>query len=1153
MANQGKVSVEVVADFSKFAAQFQRDLNKALRGINVDMSRLSKGISDSFQSGVDTAKKQFETLGTSSDKVSERIEKNHTSAISKIAAGWKAVSGVLAGMGKVTAISAIGIAAANSGVQLLSLVATLSKASGVLVGLPGAAGIGIAAFGALKVTTMGLGDAFSAVAEGDAKKIEKAMKGLSPATIAMINEFKNVLPALQSVRTATQEAFSSQVAGQITSLAGAYSGPLAAGLSAISAEYGRMAVSASQFFTQASTVSAVSAVLSATQGSLAGLGVAIQPVLAGFRDIALVALPTLQALAGDVGNVGVKFGAWLSTLASSGAAMQIFNSALDVIGELGQLLGNLVGILGAVFSAASGGTNALEMFVALTGQVEAFLRSAEGSGALTSLFSTIGTLAAGLSPVFGALLSAIGSLMPAISVVASSLVGGLQALIPALAPLAGLIAQVAIALAPILVIVGQIITVLLGPLISAFSSLATLITPFLVPLGNILLTVAQTLATILAPALSIVSQLFAQLAPFISQVATIISANLTTVMGPVATALGQLFGALGPLIPALMALVPPAVQLVIALLPLTQVLPALVTLVAQLLTPVIQLLSVFLQWVSINVLVPIISSLAQVLGVVVNAIVGAIKWVIGLKDSIAAVDFSALGGGVINTVISALTSLWGAVKMVGDVFVWLWANAIKPAIDGIGIAFTWLWANAIKPAIDGIAAAAMWLWTTIFSPVFSAIGTIIAGFIVVIQWLWNTLSPIFMAIGNLIFTVYSGVISVVFSLIQLSIQGLIAAFQFLWAIVSPIFTFLGSVIMALWTNYISPAFSAIGGAAMALWNGYIGPAFSAIGGAAMTLWGAIQSAASAIGSAFQWLWGVIQSIGAFIGSIFTWIGNAAMSLWNGFISVVVSAIVGAFNMLWSVIQSVGSGIASAWSWLSGVASSVWNAIVSAVRGAISGIQSTASGIANFVNSVSNNFQNIVNSIREKIGAAVNIVRELPGKILDAIGNIGSILFSSGQRIIQGLIDGVTSKVGAIKNAVSNIASSIKGFFPFSPAKEGPLSGAGDTMISGAKITDRLVTGMRSQAPALRQATADMAALASPKLGMTAFDMKPTGLAVGGESTSGTTVQFAPGAIVVNFSGVTPSEDEARMAGTAVGQGIGVELMRSRTATLVRGI
>ena len=76
-------------------------------------------------------------------------------------------------------------------------------------------------------------------------------------------------------------------------------------------------------------------------------------------------------------------------------------------------------------------------------------------------------------------------------------------------------------------------------------------------------------------------------------------------------------------------------------------------------------------------------------------------------------------------------------------------------------------------------------------------------------------------------------------------------------------------------------------------------------------------------------------------------------------------------------------------------------------------------------------------------------------------NFGTLLYDAGQNIVKGLINGIKSMIGGAKNAISDVVGGIKKYVPWSPAKEGPLSGSGAPEIGGANITKLLAKGILS--------------------------------------------------------------------------------------------
>jgi TP901 family phage tail tape measure protein len=74
---------------------------------------------------------------------------------------------------------------------------------------------------------------------------------------------------------------------------------------------------------------------------------------------------------------------------------------------------------------------------------------------------------------------------------------------------------------------------------------------------------------------------------------------------------------------------------------------------------------------------------------------------------------------------------------------------------------------------------------------------------------------------------------------------------------------------------------------------------------------------------------------------------------------------------------------------------------------------------------------VKNAVVTAAGDVVAFVAALPGRILAALGDVGSLLFDAGKNIIQGLVNGIGSMVDAVGSAVKNVASgalsSVKGF------------------------------------------------------------------------------------------------------------------------------
>ena len=147
-------------------------------------------------------------------------------------------------------------------------------------------------------------------------------------------------------------------------------------------------------------------------------------------------------------------------------------------------------------------------------------------------------------------------------------------------------------------------------------------------------------------------------------------------------------------------------------------------------------------------------------------------------------------------------------------------------------------------------------------------------------------------------------------------------------------------------------------------------------------------------------------------------------------------------------------------------------------------------------------------ILDKIGAATRYVAGIPGKALAALGDLGGLLLNAGAQLVQGLIDGISNKIQAVKDKMSELASAVKGFFPGSPVKEGPLT-SWNNGGAGTRLVDGLITGLDGRRTALRGALSRVAdTVAATTLPTLALDagMNRRGTFTAAAGTAG---RFAP--------------------------------------------
>jgi phage-related protein len=313
---------------------------------------------------------------------------------------------------------------------------------------------------------------------------------------------------------------------------------------------------------------------------------------------------------------------------------------------------------------------------------------------------------------------------------------------------------------------------------------------------------------------------------------------------------------------------------------------------------------------------------------------------------------------------------------------------------------------------------------------------------------------------------------------------------------------LGEAIAAIWDKVVSAVSSAV--------DSVIG-FFTSIGDKAASAWDSVTAAVtSAVDTIVAFVSSIPDRIGAFIDSIPTRIAAAfdlaldtVIDLVAGWIAILIvtftelpGQIAGALGALGSlvgdvfraardaVVSFIGESVEfvmnlptmleEGWNLLLAQVVGIFNSVRDYVVGVWDDITSTAEEIPGEVGGF---FENLVNSILGHITSIVNYVTALPGKIISAIGDAGKMLYDSGAKIIQGLIDGIKSRISQLVGAVSNAVQQIRDRLPFSPAKKGPLSGSGSPERAGATIGSMIADGLASQVGTIAQA-AGMAAAAA---------------------------------------------------------------------------
>jgi phage-related protein len=142
---------------------------------------------------------------------------------------------------------------------------------------------------------------------------------------------------------------------------------------------------------------------------------------------------------------------------------------------------------------------------------------------------------------------------------------------------------------------------------------------------------------------------------------------------------------------------------------------------------------------------------------------------------------------------------------------------------------------------------------------------------------------------------------------------------------------------------------------------------------------------------------------------------------------VIAAVVGLVALIIANWDKVKQWTGAAWDWVSQKLSQAWQFIKNLVSNAAAAVVDWLSNAwSNAKNSAAAAWDFLVSTVRNAGSNLLGIVRALPGRILSALGNLGSLLWSSGKNLILGLWNGIAAMGSWLESKVMGF---IKSFVP----------------------------------------------------------------------------------------------------------------------------
>ncbi|MEV0149112.1 MULTISPECIES: hypothetical protein [unclassified Nonomuraea] len=282
----------------------------------------------------------------------------------------------------------------------VALTGALLPAVGAVAAMPGALAAAKTATATLKVGLIGMGDAMSAVAGGDAQALEEALSKLSPSARAVVKEADRLFGSFKAVQEQVQSRMFRGLAREMEPVAANLLPGIRKGMLGVASGFNLGAREALKFGQTPMAKGAVNATFSSTSRIMANLASAVRPALAGISQLTVKSLPLAERMA-SWGVNGIKAaGAFLASERGAAVLERTVDRAGDTLAQLGRIGLNIGRTVVSVFGQMdASGDGVLDTIERLTAQAAAWVRSAEGQRQIADTFRLLRDVAADVADV----------------------------------------------------------------------------------------------------------------------------------------------------------------------------------------------------------------------------------------------------------------------------------------------------------------------------------------------------------------------------------------------------------------------------------------------------------------------------------------------------------------------------------------------------------------------------------------------------------------------------------------------------------------------------------------------------------------------------------------------------------------------------------
>lgn len=367
-----KVAKHEIDDLADNAHHDFNRIQKDARGSGFSIGKM-------FSSLGQTVGNVFSSIGSSVSSIGSNLSSSLGSTIGQVGSSISTVTGSI---GSVATIAAYAVLIPT----VIGLASSLSQLIGILAALPAAAGVALAAILPLVLAFHGFSDAIGAVISGDPKKINEALKKLSPSAAKVVKEFSALVKPFSALQKIAQEALFKPLVGTLTQLANAVLPSLRAGIGPVAAAFGQMFAFIAKAFSNKEFAGVLTNTFAATARIISMFTPVLGQFFAVFVQLWSIGLPFVERFFAVIAKGIGWFSQWLETAANGGQVVGWLTAAWDVGKKLWEVLKQLsifaITLLGAF---SDEGTDTLNGMADALKKVNDYFKTSKGEETLHNL------------------------------------------------------------------------------------------------------------------------------------------------------------------------------------------------------------------------------------------------------------------------------------------------------------------------------------------------------------------------------------------------------------------------------------------------------------------------------------------------------------------------------------------------------------------------------------------------------------------------------------------------------------------------------------------------------------------------------------------------------------------------------------------------